>query len=182
MSPAAQRGAGCGVQEAEGFVADVAAGRNSGGIPQMARLLRRGGGELGGLLVAPLRLRQPTTDEQQPSQVRGEGGGTRSATLVGGAPDQRGADVVNDAVEARTPALVRVSRRKCRHLGTAPLPVAGEDVVQLARGHELFDPVLPNRLERSVAGRFTTLDGQQAVAGEPRQTVGHCGTLRRRPA
>jgi hypothetical protein len=55
--------------------------------------------------------------------------------------------------------------------------VAGPDLVQLASLDQPLDAVLADRLQRPVPGRLGPLDDEQAVLGQPGQSVGDLGTV-----
>jgi hypothetical protein len=119
-----------------------------------------------------LRLHRSTTDEQQFGQIGGQLRPLCTAPLVADGPHERGTNVVDDKVELVAPRVVGCADRECSNHRAAPPHVAGPDRSELTGGGKLFDAVLTNRLQRSVASRFTALDDEEAVVGEVGQPVG----------
>ena len=164
-------------EQPQGLVADEAAGGRAGGQPQVAHPLGDRRRELGGLLVAPLRLRRPAAEEQQRGELAGQLRGRPPSRLVARGPRERGA-----RRRRRAGRTGRTRTRRCPRRRSGPVPRRPAGTT--ARGRPGAGPARPPRpAARRRTGGSSPAPGTWSVrrAGRPAGCARRGGPTRRRP-
>ena len=182
----AQRGIGRGPAQPQRLVAELSRLRSARRVAQRRGGGRVVGGELGGLLVPPLRLAGQAAGEAQLGQPDRQP--VRLRAVLGSSAAQPSAPRNSSATwsNARPPGtggLASDASSRAALGRQAPAQVPDERLDRLARVVEPIGAVLADRLQRAVAGPARLGDrDQQALVGQPGQDGRDGAGRHRRPA